>query len=61
MAKKGRKVRATKEEVELLRDLLITQLGIAGVRQDVIREIAVCGANRVSAIVKHIKTKKGTS
>jgi hypothetical protein len=43
---------------ELLRDLLITQLGIAGVPQLTIREIVGCDVYRVSRIVKHLKTKK---
>jgi hypothetical protein len=42
---------------ELLRDLLITQLGVAGVPQLTIREIVGCGVDRVSRIVKHLKPK----
>lgn len=42
---------------ELLRDLLITQLGIAGVPQLTIREIVACDVHRVSRIVKHLKPK----
>lgn len=40
---------------ELLRDLLITSLGDAGVRQTDIRKIVGCGMNRVNQIVKHIE------
>jgi hypothetical protein len=40
---------------ELLRDLLIAQLGLAGVGQADIRKIAGCDMNRVNRIVKPIK------
>lgn len=39
---------------ELLKDLLITSLGVAGVKQVVIRNIVGCDMNRVNRIVKHI-------
>lgn len=39
---------------ELLRDLLILQLGLAKVPQDKIRKIAGCGMNRVNDMLKHI-------
>ena len=39
---------------ELLRDLLILQLGLAKVPQDKIRKIAGCGMNRVNDILKHV-------
>jgi hypothetical protein len=39
---------------ELLKDLLITTLGAAGVKQSEIRQIVGCDINRVSRIVKHI-------
>lgn len=39
---------------ELLRDLLILQLGLAKVPQDKIRKIAGCGINRVNDTLKHI-------
>lgn len=42
----------------LLTDLLITQLGAAGVRQQAIREIVGCDINRVSRILKHIKAAR---
>lgn len=48
----------TDEHVELLRTLLIVQLGLAGVSQPTIRTIAKCDMNRVNAIVKHLKPKK---
>lgn len=43
---------------ELLRDLLITQLGVAGVPQLTIRKIVGCNVHRVSRIVRHLKIKK---
>lgn len=42
------------EMTELLRDLLILQLGLAKVPQDKIRKIAGCGINRVNDTLKHI-------
>jgi hypothetical protein len=42
------------EVTELLKDLLITSLGAAGVKQTEIRKIVGCDMNRVSRIVKHI-------
>ena len=46
------------EATELLRDILIVQLGLAGVSRDNIRRIARCNNNRVAAILKLLKTKK---
>lgn len=43
---------------ELMRDLLITQLGIAGVPQQSIRQIVGCDINRVNRIVKHLKSAR---
>ena len=43
---------------ELLRDLLIAQLGIIGIPQLTIREIAGVDIYRVSRIVKHFKKIK---
>jgi hypothetical protein len=40
---------------EVLKDILITQLGMAGVPQRRIREIVGCDINRVSRIVKYFK------
>ena len=46
----------------LLKDLMIVQLGLAGVQQRAIRSIVGCDMNRVSRIVKHFKpAKKGTN
>ena len=58
--RKRRKVRPPKNEVDLLKDLLITQLGMAGVRQGEIRKIVVCEMGRVTTILKQLKkAKKG--
>lgn len=43
---------------ELLRDILITSLGAAGVKQTEIRKIVGCGMNRVNRIVKHIEKER---
>lgn len=43
---------------ELLRDLLIVQLGLAGVKQLDIREIVGVDIHRVSRIVKLLKKEK---
>lgn len=43
---------------ELLRDLLITHLALAGVRQQAIRKILGCDINRVSRIHKHLKSAR---
>lgn len=40
---------------DLLRDLLIVQLGLAGLTQHQIREIVGVDIHRVNRIVKHIK------
>jgi hypothetical protein len=44
------------EVADILKDILITQLGVAGVPQKNIRQIVGCGINRVNDIVKHIKS-----
>jgi hypothetical protein len=51
------KTKQEKEEItnELLRDLLIVQLGLAGVTQNDIREIVEVDINRVNRICKHLK------
>ncbi len=49
--------RVTDDTTEVLKDLLIVQLGVAGVRQQDIRAIVGVDMNRVSRIVRHIKTK----
>jgi hypothetical protein len=56
----AKKVGEDSGTAELLRDMLIVQLGLAGVPQDKIRVIAQCGTDRVTRIVKHLKPKKTT-
>jgi hypothetical protein len=46
------------ESADILRDILITQLGIAGVSQKSIRQIVGCDIYRVNRIVKHLKNVK---
>jgi hypothetical protein len=43
---------------ELLKDMLIVQLALAGVQQRAIRDIVGCDMNRVSRIARHLKPKK---
>jgi len=45
------------EVVELLRDLLVLQLGVAKVPQNEIRQIVGCSIGRVSDILKHLPKK----
>lgn len=58
---KSRNSRDTDAAVEVLKDILITQLGVAGVPQKNIRKIIGCDMNRVSAIVRHIKSARDAS
>jgi len=53
MTNKKQKNEQTTEE--LLRDLLIVQLGLAGLTQHQIREIVGVDIHRVNRIVKHFK------
>jgi hypothetical protein len=46
------------ERTELIRTLIIIQLGLAGIPQQSIRSIAGCNMNRVNKILKQLKTKK---
>jgi hypothetical protein len=57
MAKNKQKKAETVED--LLRDLMIIQLGLAGLTQHQIREIVGVDINRVSRILKHFKKNKG--
>ena len=56
MAKSKHKKSETVED--LLRDLMIIQLGVAGMGQLQIREIVGVDIHRVSRILKHLKKKK---
>jgi len=46
------------ERTELIRTLIIVQLGLAGVPQQSIRSITGCDINRVNKILKQLNTKK---
>jgi hypothetical protein len=58
MAITKRRPGGSNDVIELLRDLLITQLGIAGLPQPTIRQIVGCDINRVNRIVKHLKSAR---
>jgi len=58
MARSDRGERDAEAAVEVLKDMLITQLGLAGLPQQNIRKIVGCSINRVNAIVKHLKRAK---
>jgi hypothetical protein len=53
--KKGSEIGNDKATVELLKDLLIVELGRASVPQLEIRKIVGCDIHRVSRIVRHLK------
>jgi hypothetical protein len=52
------KQRAPDDVANLLKDLLITQLSVAGVPQLTIRTIVGCEIGRVNRIAKHINAVK---
>jgi len=52
-----KQVKPPDRSAELLTDLMIVQLGLARVPQHSIRAIVGCDMNRVTRIVKHLKTK----
>ncbi len=56
MAKAKQQKQQTVED--LLRDMMIIQLALAGVAQHEIREIVGVDMNRVSRIAKHLKKAK---
>ena len=58
MAKTQRAQGEMDEVVEVLKSMLIAQLGLAGVPQQSIRKIVGCSINRVNDIVKHLKSAK---
>lgn len=55
MSKSNAGQKPEEKVADLLRDLLITSLGVAGVKQLEIRKIVGCDIHRVSRIVKHIE------
>jgi len=52
------KGKSVDEHTELIRTLIIIQLGLAGIPQQSIRSIAGCDMNRVNKILKQLNTKK---
>lgn len=58
MSKNTKHPRSSNDPSELLKDILITQLGIAGVPQLTIRSIVGCNIKRVNRIVKHLSAHK---
>jgi aspartyl aminopeptidase len=56
VAKSKQKKAETVEDI--LRDLMIVQLGLAGLSQHSIREIVGVDMHRVSRILKHFKSTK---
>lgn len=52
------KIKAENKVEILLRDLLITSLAAAGVKQAEIRRIAGCAMNDVARIAKHVEREK---
>ena len=46
------------ETTELLRTMLIVQLGLAGIGQRQIREVVGCDMNRVTKTLKALKLKR---
>ncbi len=57
MAQSAKSVNDCKELTELLRTLLIVQLGLADVPQYNIKEIAGCSINRVNEILQLVTPK----
>lgn len=49
---------ANDETTELLRKMLIVQLGLAGIGQRQIREVVGCDMNRVTKTLKALKFKR---
>lgn len=56
MAKKANS--NTDDVLSLMTDLLITQLAVAGVQPQTIRQILGCGMNRVTRITKPIRAAR---
>jgi len=51
----ARKSDQSEETTELIRTMIIVQLGLAGVSQENIRNIVGCDINRVNKTLKHLK------
>ncbi|MEY2521053.1 MAG: hypothetical protein QOF24_2812 [Verrucomicrobiota bacterium] len=56
---KKKRVKKSESVEDLLRDLMIIQLGIAGLSQHQIRETVGVDIYRVGRILKHFKKNKG--
>jgi len=56
---KKKRTKKSESIEDLLRDLMIVQLGLAGLSQHQIREIVGVDIYRVGRILKHVKKRKG--
>ncbi|BAU46798.1 hypothetical protein SVA_0216 [Sulfurifustis variabilis] len=54
----AKKIQEVNETAEVLKNMLIVQLALAGVQQRAIRNIVGCDINRVSRIARHLKANK---
>lgn len=61
MAKRTRESNVPDETAELLRTLLIVELGVAGVAQQKIRSIVGADMNKVNKIVRALRRKAKAS
>lgn len=57
MSQYERSEKSGNDVVEMLKDLMIIQLALAGIPQSAIRKIVGCSINRVNRIAKHLKSK----
>ena len=55
MAKKRDVVHGSDETAEILKNMFIVQLGLAGISRHTIRKIVRCSMTRVTTILKHLK------
>lgn len=53
----AQKMSVTEEHIELLKKILIVQLGLAGVPQTVVRKIVGGDIARVNEVMKHLPKK----
>lgn len=51
---------SSEEVIELLRTMLIVQLGLAGIGQRQIREVVGCDLNRVTRTLKALKPSRAS-
>ncbi len=58
MPKKNNQRGGTGATVEILKDILIVQLAVAGVPQTTIRDLVGCNIVRVNRIAKHLRKNK---